>query len=183
LVRLQCRLVSLQTSQIEKSAEVYLKDENQFDAAGRFLAGLLLSQLTQAFILDPNSESSCGRRLSLDGYASYLPSDWTLWITIQPEGNPRHFPQYRLTLQKDGSWYASDVYLGEETQKSSTATFQVYVILADRENTQKIDQYLVTHKSDGLDLNAWDKQGYRALHRIRIKRVSPMSGGCTLSGE
>jgi hypothetical protein len=182
-LEVECKIVSFKTSQVENTAKTQFADEKALGEASGDVAEFLLSQLSRSQVLSPKNESLCARNVSLEGYASYLPSDWTLWITIQPEGNALHFPQFRVTPQTDGYWSASDVYLGEENQGPRPSRFMVYIVVTAKQYTKEIDEYLGAAVNRGLNLNAWDKRFYRVLDHVRLTRVSTQSSGCAIPGS
>ncbi|MCI0558231.1 MAG: hypothetical protein MN733_07025 [Nitrososphaera sp.] len=165
-----CKLVSFKTSKIIKTADVSVRSESLLDDESVNLASLLLARLAEIRILSPKTGTNSGHQLSLEGYALYRPKSWTLWITLLPEGNERHYPQRKITVKDDGSWFASSVYVGPEEYVNRPIEFRVYAVLTDPERTIEISRYLETGSNRGLDLNSWSDRQCRILDSIRVTR-------------
>lgn len=169
-LRLECKLVSFKTTQIVQSVSVRLENESLLTDASLYLADLLLAQLAEIKILSPKTGTICTRILPVEGYALYQPKTWTLWLTLLPEGNHRHYPQLKITVQNDGSWFASAVYVGADEPITRTMPFRIYAVLTDPDYTRRITDYLAHNKDEGIEFSPNDAQHYRILDNLRVMR-------------
>lgn len=175
-LQLECKLVSFKTANIVKSVFVQLENENLLSDASAYLAGLLLAQLAEIKILSPKTGTSCGHGLPVEGYALYKPKTWALWLTLLPEGNHRHYPQLKITVQADGSWFASAVYVGPEERVTRAAPFRIYAVLADPQYTKKFSEYLEHGTDKGIEFDPNDNLHYRILDNIKVTRTDSNEG-------
>jgi hypothetical protein len=173
------RLVSFKTTVIEQIVEVDEGDRASASDAGRILAERLLSQIAELRILNPRTATGCGGPVvALDGFGLFVPERWKIWISVQPQGLARHFPQLPVTLQADGSWSAAEVNVGETRTLARGQTFKVYAVLADEQHSREISEYLTGGNNLGLDLSRWNERSYRVLDNITIVR-RPDAPSCT----
>ncbi len=166
----RCRLVSLTTGKIVADADTVAGDGETVDRVGARLADFVLSQLTEVRILRPKPGATCGHDITVEGYALYRPKGWSLWISLQPDRSALHYPQLKLTVQEDGSWFTSAVYLGTEGRLREPLRARIYGVLTDPECSRQIDAYLVSGANDGLDVNAWDNKRCRVLAHVDVTR-------------
>lgn len=171
------RLVDFKTSQVTQIVEMPIGGEGASNA-GHLLAEQLLAEIAELEILTPIDDIVCGRQVTLQGSSRFLPEGWNMWISVQPVGNPWHFPQLPVSLLKDGRWIASDVSLGEAVQKQPKQAFNVYVLLTNPERSIAIKHYLEgasNGHNTGTNLNLWDKRSYKLLGSITISRDSAVN--------
>ncbi len=173
-LRATARLVDFRTSQVVQIVEILAADGKDLNV-GHALAEQLLADIAELEILSPRDDTVCGRQVSLEGFARFLPEDWRMWISVQPVGNALHFPQLPVTLQTDGWWLASAVSLGAAVQQQPKQGFKVYILLTDSQRSAAIDAYLAgarTGHNPGVNLNQWERQSYRLLNNITIVRAA-----------
>jgi hypothetical protein len=166
---LECKLVNLSTAKVENSVTPTFPQEVNLATAAILAGDMLLSQMAQAKILTPKDTATVRRKISLRGYSLYIPRNWTLWISMLPEGNDEHFPQRRISTHGDDSWYAPDVYAGEDGLPQPVR-FEVYMVLTDPDYSNVIQAYLDKHLEGGLNMNAWSKERFRILDHISVTR-------------
>lgn len=175
----ECKLVDFKTARIRATADVKIKDENSLENslsnASAYLVDLLLVQLADIKILSPKTGIETGYQLSVEGYALYRPIQWTLYVTLLPDGNSLHYPQQQITVKDDGSWFASSVYVGNPQPVDKPLKYRVYAILIHPNHAAQIEDYLNGKNSTGLNLNALDKNTIRFLDHIEVVRVSSKS--------
>ena len=89
------------------------------------------------------------RLISLQGSNSCIPEGWHIWISVQPAGVDKHFPQGFATVDGN-SWNVSNTYLGNEQDRG--LMFHIYAILADPHAHQIFKNYIDSKRFNGLEL-------------------------------
>jgi hypothetical protein len=168
--KLECKLVSLTTAKVEYEVSPRFVQGTTMEDAAESAADLLLSQMARAQILSPKDTANVIRNISVRGYSEHVPKTWTLWIGVLPEGNDKMFPQRRLSTHGDQSFYAPDVYAGPEGTLSQPICFELYVVLAGSEYSRTIEAYIESGQQSGLDMNAWNKDGFKILDHVAVVR-------------
>jgi hypothetical protein len=103
---LECRLIRLRTSEVITTTSTPLGNGYSLAASVQEAATSLLSEISEITFVVPKKESFCGGKVTAQGWVTYLPRSWTLWITIVPEGISNHFPQRASTVERNGSFTA-----------------------------------------------------------------------------
>lgn len=170
---LECSLVHLESARQLASASVTCTKEEEVKLCSQHLADRLLAQLCEVKILMPLRLATVPTKNNVRGHAVFLPRSWTLWISVLPLDNHRHFFQLSVTVPDDGRWLAPAVHVGSEASVPSNLHFEIYAVLADPEANKLIQQYHAMiekdhNKNDGLDLELWDRQTYRILTSVEV---------------
>jgi len=173
-ISLECSLIDLRSGEALASASTSVESDQQV-AAAKDLVDQLLARLSTVTILFPQDGGTVPRKITVQGHILYFPESWSLWISVLPLGNAKHFPQLRLTRKADGSWLASDVQIGPDALLAAPASFEVYAVLASPEGSKAIQEYhdrieLDPSSNNGLPLNAWKQSKCRLLGSIRVVR-------------
>jgi hypothetical protein len=168
-LKIESNLINFTTGQIEQTAATEVATERELDADSVKIADRMLAHFTEMGILS-KPESQTGPSLALEGYITFRPKDWRMFISVLPAGNSSHYPQARVTPQTDGNWVASALHLGEggATRKQK---FEIYTFIADREATTKLEAYISNKSNTGLDLVSWGEDHCRILDRITVTRL------------
>jgi len=167
----EVRLVNFATTDVEQTVSVRLASEDQFRSGASYVADLLLAKLTTVGILTPQDGARTGHWLSVEGFALLRPKTWTLWLSVVPDGNTRHYPQHHITAQNDGAWYASAVYVGPEEKVVRPTGYRIYAVYANPELTNAIQRYIDGGSNSGLDLNSCGPQQCAVLGHVNVVRL------------
>jgi hypothetical protein len=82
------------------------------------------------------------RKIQVEGTARNLKGGQEIWIVRMTEGNPLFYPQVRhISMQPDGRWVYSTVYLGREQDVHSKHI--IIVVLADRKAADGFRRYFI----------------------------------------
>jgi hypothetical protein len=174
---LECRLVRLRTSQVIGTHAMRVDSEESLGKSVQEAAASLLADIAEVSITSPVRNDLCGRTIAIRGRVQYLPQNWTLWITMLPDGLSNHYPQKAATMQRDGSFLASEVYLGENAILQPQR-FSVYTVMADEEYSNRIRMYLANPNTVGLDIQNWPPQHSRVIKEVPVTRSPGIQGGC-----
>jgi hypothetical protein len=174
---IECRLVRLLTSEIVTTASATSNIEDTPDSSVQQIATALLADIAEVKIEVPAPNDDCGRTITVRGRVSYFPKNWTLWVTMLPDGKSNHYPQRFATMQRNGFFFAPEVYLGEEAI-SQTQRFSIYAVMADEEYSARISAYLAHPNDVGLDISNWPRQHSRIIANVPVNRSPSMAVGC-----
>jgi hypothetical protein len=171
-----CELTELETARKVASAEVMLRDLDDAAAWGGGLVDRLIAQLCEVRLLAPEDRAECPNEISVHGFCQLRPPSYLVYLSVQPVGTERHYPQLRLTDVVNGTWCAPQVYLG--TEKDAGKSFRIYPLLVSPQCAEEIEEYLAegrkTQTSDGKDLSSYGKRNEcRVFPSIEVQRLAP----------
>jgi hypothetical protein len=174
VVMLECQLIDLSTARLAQSATLSVRVDQArldatFPAAVDALADRLLARFAELAILWPESGTRCSRQIVVSGSTVGLPASWTVWLTLVPSGNSRHYPQRPVTAEEDGRWLAPEVYVGSEQAGDRGHPFELFAILTDAQASNAFQEYLSSGRDDGVDLLTLTGQ-HRILDHISLTR-------------
>jgi len=167
---LESVLVNLATTKVMATSNLSFSDRDELAVVANIVAAHLLADLTTVTILSPKGGSHWERQVRVEGFVAYLPAAWKLCLTLEPHGLSAHFPQEQPTINDDGSWFGSEVYLGEPEPLSHPLTFRINAMVTHGEQSIVIATYLSNRQSGGLRREALKSGEYKILDHIDILR-------------
>lgn len=168
--QMEATLVNLATTKVLSLASEPLTDAQALESIAATTSARLLADLTTVEILSPKDSSHAGRQVEAEGFVAYLPPGWKLCLTLVPHNLQSHFPQEQPTINDDGSWFGSEVYLGDAEQPEKQLKYRLNAMITRGGQSDLIATYLSTRQSGGLRRDLLRQGEYKVLDHVDLLR-------------